>query len=121
MLPSPLPDDPRKWDGWNRYNSPDLYERLGLAYAARPTNEQIEENTRLLLVWWQKKLPLKNQPSNPLAQLLRGGMDVAPRYLAEARAALLDPERRAPRSTPPCTTGSASWPWPSSRSSSISR
>ena len=32
MLPSPLPDDPRKWDGWNRYSSPDLYERLGLSY-----------------------------------------------------------------------------------------
>ena len=95
MLPSPLPDDPRKWDGWNHYSSTDFYERLGLAYEAKPTNEQIEENTRLLLVWWQKKLPLKNQPSNPLAQLLRGGIDSAPRYLAEARATLLDPAQRA--------------------------
>lgn len=94
MLPSPLPDDPHKWEGWNRFNSPDLYERLGLAFEAAPTNEQIEENTRLLLVWWQKKLPLKNQPSNPLAQLLRGGMDTAPKFLAEARAELLNPERR---------------------------
>ena len=94
MLPSPLPDDPRKWDGWNHYSSPDLYERLGLSFEAEPTNEQIEENTRQLLVWWQKKLPLKNQPSNPLAQLLRGGMDVAPKYIAEARAELLNPERR---------------------------
>ena len=95
MLPSPLPDDPRKWDDWSRYSSPNLYERLGLSFEAQPTNEQIEENTRLLLVWWQKKLPLKNQPSNPLAQLLRGGMDVAPRYIVEARAVLLDPEQRA--------------------------
>lgn len=94
MLPSPLPDDPRKWDGWNRFNSPDLYERLGLSFDANPTNEQIEENTRQLLVWWQKKLPLKNQTSNPLAQLLRGGMDIAPKHLAEARAELLNPERR---------------------------
>ncbi len=94
MLPSPLPDDPRKWEGWSRFNSPDLYERLGLAFDANPTNEQIEENTRILLVWWQKKLPLKNQTSNPLAQLLRAGIDHAPRHLAEARAELLNPERR---------------------------
>ncbi len=94
MLPSPLPDDPRKWDGWNRFNSPDVYERLGLSYDTLPTNEEIEENTRQLLVWWQKKLPLKNQPSNPLAQLLRVGIDSAPKYLAEARAELLNPERR---------------------------
>ncbi len=94
MLPSPLPDDPRKWEGWSRFNSPDVYERLGLAFDASPTNEQIEENTRQLLVWWQKKLPLKNQPSNPLAQLLRVGIDNAPKYLAEARAELLNPERR---------------------------
>ena len=94
MLPSPLPDDPRKWNGWSQYSSPDFYERLGLSYDANPTNEQIEENTRLLLVWWQKKLPLKNQPSNPLAQLLRGGMDVAPKHIAEARVALLNPEVR---------------------------
>ncbi len=94
MLPSPLPDDPRKWEGWNRFNSPDFYERLGLTYESHPTNEQIEENTRQLLVWWQKKLPLKNQPSNPLAQLLRTGIDSAPKYLAEARAELLNPERR---------------------------
>ncbi len=95
MLPSPLPDDPRKWDGWNHYSSSNFYERLGLDYDAKPTNEQIEENTRLILVWWQKKLPLKNQPSNPLAQLLRGGIDSAPRHLAEARATLLDPAKRA--------------------------
>ena len=94
MLPSPLPDDPRKWEGWSRFNSPDFYERLGLAFDADPTNEEIEENTRQLLVWWQKKLPLKNQPSNPLAQLLRVGIDNAPKFLAEARAELLNPERR---------------------------
>ena len=73
---------------------PTFYERLGLSFDANPTNEEIEENTRQLLVWWQKKLPLKNQPSNPLAQMLRGGMDIAPKYLAEARAELLNPERR---------------------------
>ena len=94
MLPSPLPDDPRKWEGWSRFNSPDFYERLGLSFEARPTHEEIEENTRLLLVWWQKKLPLKNQPSNPLAQMLRVGIDNAPKYLAEARAELLNAERR---------------------------
>ena len=94
MLPSPLPDDPRKWEGWSRFNSPDFYERLGLSFDARPTHEEIEENTRLLLVWWQKKLPLKNQPSNPLAQLLRVGIDNAPKYLAEARAELLNADRR---------------------------
>ena len=94
MLPDPLPDDPRKWDGWSRYNSNDFYERLCLSFEANPTTEQIEEHSRLLQVWWQKKLPLKNQPSNPLAQLLRGGMDLAPRYIAQARAELLNPERR---------------------------
>ena len=44
--------------------------------------------------WWQKKLPLKNQPSNPLAQLLRPGLDESSRYLTEARVELLDPARR---------------------------
>ena len=94
-LPSPLPDDPRKWDGWNHYGSHDLYERLCLAFDARPGNELIEEHSRQLLVWWQKKLPLKHQPSNPLAQLLRHGLDAAPRHIAEARAELLNPARRA--------------------------
>ncbi|HEX4639778.1 MAG TPA: formylglycine-generating enzyme family protein, partial [Chthoniobacterales bacterium] len=44
--------------------------------------------------WWQKKLPLKNQPSNPLAQILRPGLDESSRYLTEARVELLDPDRR---------------------------
>jgi formylglycine-generating enzyme required for sulfatase activity len=95
MLPSPLPDDPRKWDGWSRYDSDDYYLRLCLVQEARPSNELIEEHSRQLLVWWQKKLPLKNQPSNPIAQLLRAGIDAAPRYIAEARAELLNAERRA--------------------------
>ncbi len=94
MLPSPLPDDPRKWDGWNHYNSENFYERLCLDFASNPTNEQIEDHSRQLQVWWQKKLPLKNQPSNPLAQLLRVGIDHAPRHLAEARAELLNSQRR---------------------------
>ncbi len=93
-FPVPLPDDPRKWDGWSRYNSPDLYERLCLDPQTKPTNELIEERFRDLLTWWQKKLPLKNQPSNPLAQLLRSGLEESSRFLTEARVELLDPERR---------------------------
>ena len=93
-FPIPLPDDPRKWDGWNRYNSPDPYERLCLDPQTNPSNELIEERFRELLLWWQKKLPLKNQPSNPLAQLLRSGLDESSRFLTEARVELLDPERR---------------------------
>lgn len=95
MLPSPLPDDPRKWDGWESYNSDDYYERLCLTLDSRPSRELIEEHSRQILVWWQKKLPLKNQPSNPIAQLLRAGIDSAPRHIAEARAELLNEERRA--------------------------
>ncbi len=93
-FPVPLPDDPRKWDGWSRYDSPDLYERLGLDPRAKPTNEEIEERFRELVLWWQKKLPLKNQPSNPLAQMLRAGLDESSRFLSEARVELLNPERR---------------------------
>ena len=93
-FPVPLPDDPRKWDGWNRYNSPDLYERLCLDPQTHPSDELIEEHFRQLLLWWQKKLPLKNQPSNPLAQLLRSGLEESSRFLTEARFELLDPKRR---------------------------
>jgi formylglycine-generating enzyme required for sulfatase activity len=95
LLPNPIPDNPLKWEGWRTYNSANLYERLCLDFRSRPAPGQIEENCRILLVWWQKKLPLKNQPSNPMAQLLRTGMDEAPHALAEARACLLDPARRA--------------------------
>lgn len=94
-LPNPIPDNPTRWDGWKNYNSDDLYARLCLSYESNPSPDQIEENCRQLLVWWQKKLPLKNQPSNPLSQMLRGGMDEAPAYLAEARTKLLDPETRS--------------------------
>src|SRR3954471_4709757 len=93
-LPVPLPDDPRKWDGWSKYKSANLYERLCLDPRANPSNELIEEHCRELLRWWQKKLPLKNQPSNPLAQLLRPGLDESSRCLTQARVELLDPERR---------------------------
>ena len=93
-FPIPLPDDPQKWDGWNKYKSPNYYERLCLDPYTNPSNELIEEHCRELLRWWQKKLPLKNQPSNPLAQLLRPGLDESSRYLTEARVELLDPERR---------------------------
>ncbi len=93
-FPLPLPDDPRKWEGWSRYKSSNLYERLCLDPRANPSAELIEEHCRELLRWWQKKLPLKNQPSNPLAQLLRLGLDESSRYLTEARVELLDPARR---------------------------
>jgi formylglycine-generating enzyme required for sulfatase activity len=93
-LPSPLPDSPGRWEGWRNYNSENPYERLCLDFEANPSGEQIEDNCRQLLVWWQKKLPLKNQPSNPVAQLLRNGIDEAPKYLAEARNILLDREAR---------------------------
>src|SRR5438132_10581456 len=93
-FPLPLPDDPRKWEGWNNYRSANLYERLCLDPYANPSNDLIDEHCRELMRWWQKKLPLKNQPSNPLAQLLRSGLEEASRYLTEARLELLDPERR---------------------------
>ena len=94
-LPNPIPDNPTRWEDWRKYNSTDLYARLCLSYESNPSPEQIENNCRQLLVWWQKKLPLKNQPSNPLSQLLRAGLDEAPVYLAEARTKLLDPVARA--------------------------
>ncbi|MEP7070819.1 MAG: SUMF1/EgtB/PvdO family nonheme iron enzyme [Verrucomicrobiota bacterium] len=94
VFPVPLPDDPKKWDGWNLYKSPNPYERLCLDPRQNPSNELIEEHCRELLRWWQKKLPLKNQPSNPVAQLLRSGLDESSRYLTEARVELLDPIRR---------------------------
>jgi formylglycine-generating enzyme required for sulfatase activity len=93
-FPVPLPDDPQKWDGWSKYKSSNFYERLCLDPRANPSNELIEEHCRELMRWWQKKLPLKNQPSNPLAQLLRPGLDESSRYLTEARVELLDPTRR---------------------------
>ena len=93
-FPLPLPDDPRKWQGWSNYRAPNLYERLCLDPYANPSNELIEEHCRELMRWWQKKLPLKNQPSNPLAQLLRSGLEESSRFLTEARLELLDPERR---------------------------
>ncbi len=93
-FPVPLPDDPHKWDGWTKYRSSNLYERLCLDPQENPSNERIEEHCRELLRWWQKKLPLKNQPTNPLTQLLRPGLDESARFLAEARVSLLDPVRR---------------------------
>src|SRR3954453_762738 len=93
-FPLPLPDDPHKWKGWAKYKSPNLYERLCLDPQANPSNELIEQHCRELMRWWQKKLPLKNQPSNPLAQILRPGLDESSRYLTEARVELLDPIRR---------------------------
>ncbi len=93
-FPIPLPDDPKKWDGWNRYKSNNPYERLCLDPRQNPSNELIEEHCRELLRWWQKKLPLKNQPSNPVAQMLRSGLDESSRFITEARIELLDPERR---------------------------
>ncbi len=94
LFPVPLPDDPKKWEGWSNYKSANPYERLCLDPRQNPSNELIEEHCRELLRWWQKKLPLKNQPSNPVAQLLREGLDESSRYLTEARVELLDPGRR---------------------------
>lgn len=95
-LPNPIPDNPLKWDGWKQFSSANPYERLCLDFnPKRPaSDEEIEEHCRLLLVWWQKKLPLKNQPSNPMAQLLRAGLDEAPAKLSEASSLLLNPETR---------------------------
>ncbi|MEP6808764.1 MAG: formylglycine-generating enzyme family protein [Chthoniobacterales bacterium] len=93
-FPLPLPDDPKKWDGWKQYKSPNFYERLCLNPREQPNAAVIEEHCRELLRWWQKKLPLKNQPSNPITQLLRPGLDESSRYLTEARVELLDPNRR---------------------------
>ena len=93
-FPHPLPDDPKKWEGWKHYKSSNYYDRLCLDPHSCPSNELIEEHCRELLRWWQKKLPLKNQPSNPITQLLRPGLDESSRFLTEARVELLDPERR---------------------------
>jgi formylglycine-generating enzyme required for sulfatase activity len=92
--PPTFPDDPKKWDGWNKFNADNPYERLCLDRHAEPNDEQIQQHCAALLQWWQNKLPLKNQPSNPIAQLLGRGIDEAPRYLVQARMDLLDPQRR---------------------------
>jgi formylglycine-generating enzyme required for sulfatase activity len=89
-----FPDDPLKWDGWSKYRAANPYERLCLDPASNPDDEQIQQHCSALLLWWQKKLRLKNQPSNPLAQLLGRGLDEAGVCLVEARMQLLDPERR---------------------------
>src|SRR5450432_1689494 len=94
-LPLPLPDDPRKWDGWRAFDSANFYERLCFSPGENPSDAAIEDQCRQLLVWWQKKLPLKSQPSNPIAQLLWSGMDAAPQKLSQARSELLRPESRA--------------------------
>ena len=89
-----FPDDPRKWDGWSKYQADNLYERLCLDPRASPTDEQIQQHCYALLQWWHKKLPLKNQPSNPLTQLLGRGLEESSHYLVQARMQLLDPARR---------------------------
>ena len=89
-----FPDDPLKWDGWSKYKAENPYERLCFDPRAKPTEEQIQQHCTALMQWWQKKLRLKNQPSNPLAQLLGRGLDEASSYLVEARMQLLDPVRR---------------------------
>ena len=89
-----FPDDPLKWDGWSKYKAENLYERLCLDARAKPDDEEIHQHCTALVQWWQKKVPLKNQPSNPMAQLLGRGIDEASRYLVEGRMQLLDPDRR---------------------------
>jgi formylglycine-generating enzyme len=92
--PPVFPDDPRKWDGWSKYQADNPYERLCLDRHADPSDDQIQQHCAALLQWWQNKLPLKNQPSNPIAQLLGRGIMDASGYLVQARIDLLDPERR---------------------------
>jgi formylglycine-generating enzyme required for sulfatase activity len=97
MMKPALPDfpgDPRKWDGWSKYRADNPYERLCLDPRMNPTDEQIQLHCAGLLQWWQQKLPLKNQPSNPIAQLLGRGLDEASHFLCEARIELLDQDRR---------------------------
>jgi len=94
IAPPSFPDDPRKWDGWNKYGAESPYERLCLDASENPTDEQIQQHCAALLQWWQNKLPLKNQPSNPIAQLLGRGITDASDHLVQARMDLLDPERR---------------------------
>src|SRR4051812_11940936 len=89
-----FPDDPLKWDGWEKYKAVNPYERLCLNPKARPNDDQIQAHCTGLLQWWQKKLRLKSQPSNPLTQLLGRGIDEAPALIVEARMQLLDPEQR---------------------------
>ena len=93
-VPPSFPDDPRKWDGWSKYRAESPYERLCLDSASAPTDEEIQQQCAAFLQWWQNKLPLKNQPSNPIAQLLGRGIMEASGYLVQARMDLLDPERR---------------------------
>lgn len=89
-----FPDDPLKWKGWENYRTENLYDRLCLNPLDNPNDEQIQQHCAALLRWWQKKLPLKSQPSNPLAHLLGRGMDEAARFLVEARTRLLDANER---------------------------
>ncbi|MEY2518597.1 MAG: hypothetical protein QOF24_356 [Verrucomicrobiota bacterium] len=89
-----FPDDPLKWDGWSKYKAENPYERLCLDPRAKPGDEEIQRHCTALMQWWQKKLRLKNQPSNPMAQLLGRGLDEASSYLVQARMQLLDPEQR---------------------------
>lgn len=89
-----FPDDPLKWDGWSKYKAENPYERLCFAPNAKPNEEQIQLHCTALMQWWQKKLPLKTQPTNPLTQLLGRGLEEASSYLVEARMQLLDPARR---------------------------
>ena len=89
-----FPDDPLKWDGWSKYSAENPYERLCFDPKAKPSDEEIQQRSTALMRWWQKKLPLKNQPSNPLTQLLGRGLEEASSYLVQARMQLLDPERR---------------------------
>ena len=89
-----FPDDPLKWDGWSKYKAENPYERLCIDPKTKPSDEEIQEHSTALMRWWQKKLPLKNQPSNPVTALLGRGLEEASGYLVQARMQLLDPERR---------------------------
>ena len=94
VAPPTFPNDPRKWDGWTNYRAESPYQRLCFDRHAQPTDEEIQQRCAALLQWWQNKLPLKNQPANPMAQLLGRGLDEASHFIVQARVELLDPERR---------------------------
>jgi formylglycine-generating enzyme len=89
-----FPDDPMKWKGWRNYDAANPYERLCLDPTENPGDEQIQQHCAALLQWWNRKLRLKNQPSNPVTQLLGRGIDDAARCLVEARMRLLDAAQR---------------------------
>jgi hypothetical protein len=72
VFPTPLPDDPHKWDGWSKYKSAIPYERLCLDSQQNPTNELIRGAfASELLRWWQKNASAEKSAEQSRCQLLR--------------------------------------------------